>query len=72
MTRPIPIFRFVFAAYYTTSNKWEHDDEGAFEKAARDPKSEFPALALVVNNDDGATAQNILWPCERACEYKAE
>jgi hypothetical protein len=71
MTGPIPIFRFVFAAYYATSYQWDHEYAGVSEKTDR-LKSEFPAVALVVNNDSDATPQKSPWLCERAWEYKIE
>jgi hypothetical protein len=49
MTRPLPIFRLVFAAYYATSDEWAFDDEGVFRHVRRRSRSEFPVL--VVDND---------------------
>lgn len=51
MTPPIPIFRFVFAAYYATSHDPQADDDDILIVADSNSKAPYPALVLVVDND---------------------
>ena len=72
MIRPIPIFRFVFAAYFAKCGYWEHDGWKRLGNADRVSKPKFPNLALVVDNGADAGPQKPLWPCERGWELKMD
>ncbi len=50
MTRPIPIFKFVFAAYYATSETAEGEVPRFVEMSKRGARAIFSRLALVVDN----------------------
>ena len=71
MTRPIPLFRFIFAAYYATCGHREHESGAHRLVADKNSKPKLPALALVVDN--GADwPRKPLWPCERGWELKID
>jgi hypothetical protein len=71
MTRPIPIFKLVFAAYYATSHKGDFEEECGLGDPIRHARSKFPSLALVVDNCD-PTPRKSLGLCKKAREFKIE
>ena len=71
MTRPIPLFRFVFAAYYATGGQREHEGGADRWISDKNSKPKLPALALVVDNGPD-WPKKPLWPFERGWELKID
>ena len=68
MTRPIPIFGFVFAAYYATTKPWEEAGEANPTERDEAAGGDSPQAAPEAANVAGAKPVSHLYICQTTPE----
>lgn len=72
MTRPIPLFRFVFAAYYATQDTADYEAPSVAHMSLRARRAVMSHLVLVVDNGVAAKPTTRATRVGRALECKID